>query len=140
MATLPLILIPVASLLFGSSGAWANPGSSAVVSTDKTLSVPVVVAKVRSSVVTILTRGVPASPSQVQSGSGSGSGVIIDEGGYILTNNHLVTGVKSMVGGKMESHMLRFRATADGINRQMLKEYERVDSPSRYTVRVKSLL
>src|SRR5207344_64174 len=56
-------------------------------------SVPAVVAKVRPSVVTILTRGVPATPTQAQ--SGSGSGVIIDESGYILTNNHLVAGIST---------------------------------------------
>ncbi|HET9867779.1 MAG TPA: trypsin-like peptidase domain-containing protein, partial [Nitrospira sp.] len=111
MATLPLFLILLVSLLF-DSGASANPGSSVVVSADKTLSVPAVVAKVRSSVVTILTRGVPASPSQVQPGSGSGSGVIIDEGGYILTNNHLVTGVKSMVVGLSTGRLTPGRVVA----------------------------
>src|SRR5688500_10220937 len=112
MATQPLLLIPLVSLLFGYSGASANPGSNTVLSADKTLSVPSVVAKVRSSVVTILTRGVPASPSQIQSGSGSGSGVIIDEGGYILTNNHLVTGVKSMVVGLSTGRLTPGRVVA----------------------------
>ena len=63
----------------------------------KSLSVPEVVKKVRPSVVTILTRGMPVSSAQAQ--SGSGSGVILDESGYILTNNHLVSGVKSIVVG-----------------------------------------
>jgi S1-C subfamily serine protease len=31
--------------------------------------------------------------------SGSGSGIIIDQSGYILTNNHLVEGVKNLVVG-----------------------------------------
>ena len=66
---------------------------------DKVLSVPAVVAKVRPSVVTIMTRGVAANPSQHSTPSGSGSGIIIDESGYILTNNHLVEGVKSLVVG-----------------------------------------
>ena len=105
-------LILVLEMLITSvaqSPAWAasnaSPGSS-----DKNLSVPAVVAKVRSSVVTILTRGVPASPSQTQ--SGSGSGVIIDDGGYILTNNHLVTGVKSMVVGLSTGRLTPGRVVA----------------------------
>jgi S1-C subfamily serine protease len=68
------------------------------------------VAKVRPSVVTILTRGVPATPSQTQ--SGSGSGVIIDESGYILTNNHLVTGVKSIVVGLSTGRLTPGRVVA----------------------------
>ena len=40
-------------------------------------SVPAVVAKVRPSVVTILTRGVPTTPLQAQSGSGSGVGGVL---------------------------------------------------------------
>src|SRR5215218_1897816 len=65
----------------------------------KDLSVPAVVAKVRPSVVTILTRGVPVSQSPHTPQSGSGSGIIIDSSGYILTNNHLVEGFKSLVVG-----------------------------------------
>lgn len=66
---------------------------------EKILPVPAVVAKVRPSVVTILTRGTPAIPSQHGTQSGSGSGIIIDTTGYVLTNNHLVEGVKSLVVG-----------------------------------------
>jgi S1-C subfamily serine protease len=77
---------------------------------DKSLTVPSVVTKVRPSVVTILTRGVPASPSQAQ--SGSGSGIIIDESGYILTNNHLVTGVKSIVVGLSTGRLTPGRVVA----------------------------
>src|SRR4029079_15235389 len=91
------------SLAFGAS-------SGTLGSSEKSLSVPAVVAKVRASVVTILTRGVPASPSQTQ--SGSGSGVIIDDGGYILTNNHLVTGVKSMVFGLSTGRLTPGRVVA----------------------------
>lgn len=65
----------------------------------KELSVPAVVAKVRPSVVTVLTRGIPPGGSQHGAPSGSGSGVIIDVGGYILTNNHLVQGMTSVVVG-----------------------------------------
>jgi S1-C subfamily serine protease len=90
--------------------ARANSDTGPVPSPDKALSVPTVVKKVRPSVVTILTRGVPASPSQAQ--SGSGSGVIIDEGGYILTNNHLVTGVKSIVVGLSTGRLTPGRVVA----------------------------
>ena len=89
---------------------WADPGSSAVVSQEKPLSVPAVVAKIRPSVVTILTRGMPATPFQTQ--SGSGSGVIIDESGYILTNNHLVTGIKSIVVGLSTGRLTPGRVVA----------------------------
>ena len=101
------ITILLASLAYGS--AWGAANGSAT-SSEKNLSVPAVVAKIRSSVVTILTRGVPASPSQTQ--SGSGSGVIIDDGGYILTNNHLVTGVKSMVVGLSTGRLTPGRVVA----------------------------
>ena len=90
--------------------AWADSGTGAVTSHDKSLSVPEVVKKVRPSVVTILTRGVPSSPSQAQ--SGSGSGVIIDESGYILTNNHLVTGIKSIVVGLSTGRLTPGRVVA----------------------------
>jgi S1-C subfamily serine protease len=73
-----------------------HPGTAAE---ERLQTIPGVVAKVRPSVVTILTRGVPASPSQHAAPSGSGSGIIIDPGGYVLTNNHLVEGVKSLVVG-----------------------------------------
>ena len=43
---------------------WADPGIvNGSAHDNKTLSVPAVVAKVRPSVVTVLTRGVPATPS-----------------------------------------------------------------------------
>ncbi len=90
--------------------ASADPGVGPVASSDKSLSVPVVVSKVRPSVVTILTRGVPSTPAQSQ--SGSGSGVIIDSGGYILTNNHLVAGVKSLVVGLSTGRLTPARVVA----------------------------
>ena len=79
---------------------------------DKALSIPAVVAKVRPSVVTILTRGVPASPSPHGAQSGSGSGIIIDTSGYILTNNHLVEGVKSLVVGLSTGRLTPGRVVA----------------------------
>lgn len=65
----------------------------------KDLSVPAVVAAIRPSVVTVMTRGIPPSAFQHPSPPGSGSGIIIDEKGYILTNNHLVEGAKNVVIG-----------------------------------------
>lgn len=78
----------------------------------KDLSVPAVVAAVRPSVVTILSRGVPPGPSQHGSPPGSGSGFIIDEKGYILTNNHLVEGVKSLVVGLPSGRLTPGRVVA----------------------------
>ncbi|MGQ0810639.1 MAG: S1C family serine protease [Nitrospiraceae bacterium] len=79
---------------------------------EKFLSVPAVVAKVRPSVVTLLTRGVPANSAQHAAPSGSGSGIIIDPGGYILTNNHLVEGSKSLVVGLSTGRLTPGRVVA----------------------------
>lgn len=65
----------------------------------QSLTIPEVVGVIRPSVVTILTRGVPAGPLQHATPPGSGSGIVLDENGYILTNNHLVEGTKSLVVG-----------------------------------------
>ncbi|MFO0707497.1 MAG: trypsin-like peptidase domain-containing protein [Nitrospira sp.] len=89
--SLSFVLIAGLILQTLASGAWAD---------EKPLSVPAVVSKVRPSVVTILTRGMPAaSSSQHGAQSGSGSGIVLDTTGYILTNNHLVEGIKSLVVG-----------------------------------------
>lgn len=65
----------------------------------KDLSVPAVVASVKPSVVSIMTRGIPLNSALHPTPPGSGSGVIVDEQGYILTNNHLVENTKSVVVG-----------------------------------------
>jgi S1-C subfamily serine protease len=62
--------------------------------------------------VTILSRGVPPGPSQHASPPGSGSGFIIDDKGYILTNNHLVEGVKSLVVGLPSGRLTPGRVVA----------------------------
>lgn len=103
-----VLFLFVASL--DSPIARANPIVPLTAQEDKSLSVPAVVAKVRPSVVTILTRGVPATPSLGQ--SASGSGLIIDENGYILTNNHLVAGVKSLVVGLSTGRLTPGRVVA----------------------------
>src|SRR5688572_2714152 len=95
--TISLLLLLILAWPTEGTIAYAEPPPESVPSYKKSLSVPAVVAKVRPSVVTILTRGMPTTPTQAQ--SGSGSGVIIDESGYILTNNHLVAGIKSLVVG-----------------------------------------
>jgi S1-C subfamily serine protease len=79
---------------------------------QKELAVPAVVAKVRPSVVTVLTRGVPSGGSQHGAPPGSGSGVILDSGGYILTNNHLVQGVTSVVVGLSTGRLTPGRVVA----------------------------
>lgn len=78
----------------------------------KSLPVPAVVAKVRPSVVTILTRGVPPSSGPHSAQSGSGSGIIIDENGYVLTNHHLVRGVQSVVVGLSTGRLVPGRVVA----------------------------
>jgi serine protease Do len=87
-----LIILLISTL---GTPAW----ESQAIADEKPLSVPAVVAKVRPSVVTILTRGMPTAPSLHATQSGSGSGIVIDTTGYILTNNHLVEGVTSLVVG-----------------------------------------
>ncbi|WP_447975361.1 S1C family serine protease [Nitrospira sp. Kam-Ns4a] len=81
--------------VFGT--ATAEPPTQPV--KGKTMTVAEVVAAVRPSVVTVMTRGVPPNPFQHPSPPGSGSGIIIDAQGFILTNNHLVEGIKSLVVG-----------------------------------------
>ncbi len=76
------------------------------------LSVPAVVTKVRPSVVTVLTRGIPPGGSQHGAPSGSGSGIILDTSGYILTNNHLVQGVTSVVVGLSTGRLTPGRVVA----------------------------
>jgi serine protease Do len=66
---------------------------------QKDMPVPAVVATVRPSVVTVMTRGIPPNSASHPSPPGSGSGIIIDEHGHILTNNHLVEGTKDVVIG-----------------------------------------
>ncbi|MGE3153342.1 MAG: S1C family serine protease [Nitrospiraceae bacterium] len=79
---------------------------------EKPLSVPAVVSSVRPSVVTIMSRGVAPSPAPHTTSAGSGSGIIIDAAGYILTNNHLVEGVKSVVVGLSTGRLTPGRVVA----------------------------
>lgn len=103
---LPFLLLPDLS----SPVVFAQ---SVLPSTSKTLSVPDVVAAVRPSVVTILTRGMPSGSSAHTGTTGSGSGFVIDDQrGYILTNNHVVEGVKSLVVGLPSGRLTPGRVVA----------------------------
>ncbi len=108
--TLCLPFLFLCMIVLTRAVAWADPVIAPIPLHEKTLSVPAVVTKVRPSVVTVLTRGVPATPTQAQ--SGSGSGVIIDASGYILTNNHLVAGIKSVVVGLSTGRLTPGRVVA----------------------------
>lgn len=96
--------------LFSPSEGFSQP--EAVELLQKELPVPAVVTKVRPSVVTILTRGVPSGGSQHGAPPGSGSGIILDPGGFILTNNHLVQGVTSVVVGLSTGRLTPGRVVA----------------------------
>ncbi len=104
-----LLSLSIFSLGERAAGADPNPGEAASLTE---LSVPAVVAKVRPSVVTVLTRGVPQGGSQHGAPPGSGSGVILDVSGYILTNNHLVQGVTSVVVGLSTGRLTPGRVVA----------------------------
>ncbi len=91
------VSVIVSIILLSSSSSFAQ--SNQFSDNTKVMTVPEVVSAVRPSVVTILTRGVPANASLHPTSPGTGSGIIIDEGGFILTNNHLVEGTKSIVVG-----------------------------------------
>jgi S1-C subfamily serine protease len=98
--------------LAGVPAAGAQAQNGPPPAKPKDWSIPAVVAAVRPSVVTILSRGVPSGPSQHGTPSGSGSGFIIDDRGYILTNNHLVEGVKSLVVGLPSGRLTPGRVVA----------------------------
>lgn len=74
--------------------------------------IPDVVTSVQPSVVTILTRGVPPHPFQHPSPPGSGSGIVLDAQGHILTNNHIVAGSKKVVVGLPEGRLTPGRVVA----------------------------
>lgn len=97
--TASTIGVAMFACLAGLPAACALAQNGSPPAKPKDWSIPAVVAAVRPSVVTILSRGVPAGPSQHGAHPGSGSGFVIDDKGYILTNNHLVEGVKSLVVG-----------------------------------------
>jgi S1-C subfamily serine protease len=101
----------LAAAVWGACLAEAGP-TGAPTDGAKGMTVPAVVAAVRPSVVTILTRGVPPPGAQHGTPVGSGSGFIVDEKGFILTNNHLVEGVKSLVVGLSTGRLTPGRVVA----------------------------
>ena len=105
-AFLSLLILSISTT---ANGAEQQNGTSM---TLPELSVPAVVTKVRPSVVTVLTRGIPPGGSQHGAPAGSGSGVILDTNGYILTNNHLVQGVTSVVVGLSTGRLTPGRVVA----------------------------
>jgi putative serine protease PepD len=76
-----------------SSGSSTSPGVSASSSTENACPVTSVADRVVPSVVTIAASGA--------GGSGTGSGEVIRSGGYVLTNNHVIS-VAAASGGKVE--------------------------------------
>jgi len=75
--TIPFLLLLVIAFPLDGLIAYVEPPIGSVPSHEKSLSVPAVVAKVRPSVVTILTRGVPTTPAQAQSGSVANVGGVL---------------------------------------------------------------
>ncbi|GKS56813.1 hypothetical protein YTPLAS18_03400 [Nitrospira sp.] len=59
-----------------------------------------------------MSRGVSPNPSAHSASAGSGSGIVIDTAGYVLTNNHLVQGVKSVVVGLPSGRLTPGRVAA----------------------------
>ena len=82
------------------------------ISSSKALSVPAVVAAVSPSVVSILTSGIPSHPFQHPTPAGSGSGLVLDKDGHILTNNHLVAGANTVVVGLATGRLTPGRVVA----------------------------
>src|SRR5215831_12813192 len=75
-----------------SSGSTVSPGTSAASSTASACPVTSVADQVIPSVVTIAASGA--------AGGGTGSGEVIRSGGYILTNNHVISAAAN--GGSVE--------------------------------------
>ena len=86
-------------------------GAASAEMSTKEMTVPSVVAAVRPSVVTVMTRGIPPNPFLHPTAPGSGSGIIIDEQGYVLTNNHLVENAKRVVVGLPTGRLVPGRVT-----------------------------
>jgi serine protease Do len=95
VARLSVSILSLTVGLLSPNSSHADPQSSS----QKQLSVPAVVATVRPSVVTILARGQAAGSLQHVPPTGSGSGFVIDDKGFILTNNHLIEGSRNLLVG-----------------------------------------
>ncbi|MBO0874795.1 MAG: trypsin-like peptidase domain-containing protein, partial [Pseudonocardia sp.] len=106
-----LALLGVIALLIGAAGGlvgkWASDSSSALTEPGATLA-EATPGKERppGSVAGIAARVVPAVVSiQITIGDqgGTGSGVVIDRDGYVLTNNHVIASAAGATGAKIET-------------------------------------
>ena len=91
----------LSGLLLTSTSAWATPEVP-----SKVLSVPDVVAEVLPSVVTVMTAGSTRLTLGQPVPTGSGSGVIVNATGHILTSNHLVAGATRLVVGLHDGRLV----------------------------------
>lgn len=101
-----VVLLMILGLALPQALAHRDTSSGGPASDKGKLSVPGVVKAVRPSVVTIMSRGALPSSFRMPSPSGSGSGFVIDEAGYVLTNNHLVERTKSLVVGLADGRLV----------------------------------
>ena len=94
------VVLPLAPTVLGNGGTvvQAAPSSITVNDTDNVNISTAIAAKVTPSVVTI--------SALARSGGGTGSGVILSEDGYVLTNTHVVT-----LDGSSDSASLRVTAS-----------------------------
>ncbi|MDN5750547.1 MAG: trypsin-like peptidase domain-containing protein, partial [Pseudonocardia sp.] len=106
-----LALLAVVALFIGAAGGLVGrltaEGADALTEPDVTLAA-VAPAKERpiGSVADIAARVVPAVVSievRVGDQGGTGSGVVIDAGGYVLTNNHVVAPAAEVEGAEIEA-------------------------------------
>ncbi|MBS3908106.1 MAG: trypsin-like peptidase domain-containing protein [Actinobacteria bacterium] len=84
--------------VFGGGSGISGNGATEIIAVDKGAVSPVtaVAKKLRPSIVNINVRQSIEEPFHPDVVSGAGSGVIYREDGYILTNNHVVSGAKDI--------------------------------------------
>lgn len=84
----PVVVQPVSATLGAGSIAQSPQSANPAVSVNTSNEMIAAVQKVAPAVVTVINRGTQ--------GSGSGSGVVISTEGYIVTNNHVVEGARTL--------------------------------------------